>query len=197
MKLGGSLARGPHLRSWLGLLAGQRHRPLLIVPGGGAFADTVRQAQCRHRFDDLTAHRMALLGMTQQGLMIAALAGGLPCTRSLEPDPSLRESRVWLPLALLEEEAGPGQDWDHTADSIALWLALRVQAGRLLLIKSVMPERELCRAVSLAAAGILDSAFPRLLERFRGECHWLGPGQYGLLARALAGEVVDLPRIRP
>ncbi len=197
VKLGGSLARGPHLREWLELLAAQRERPVLVVPGGGAFADTVREAQRRHGFDDLTGHRMALLGMAQQGLMLAALAGGLPLLRDLPQAPLARGSHLWLPLALVEGEPGPGDDWDHTSDSIALWLAAGIGAERLLLIKSVTPEEPLCDAAVLTARGVIDAAFPGLLAGFAGDCHWLGPRQAPLLARALAGETAPLARLLP
>ena len=60
VKLGGSLAYSPELPHWLSALA---HTDAVIVPGGGPFADTVRDAQQIWRFDDATAHAMALLAI--------------------------------------------------------------------------------------------------------------------------------------
>lgn len=72
VKLGGSLAGSRDLAAWLEVLD-QFSGPLILVPGGGAFADTVRAMQAKMRFDDEAAHHMALLAMEQYGRAIAAL----------------------------------------------------------------------------------------------------------------------------
>ena len=43
VKLGGSLSETGELKRWLALITRAR-RPLIVVPGGGAFADAVRRA---------------------------------------------------------------------------------------------------------------------------------------------------------
>jgi aspartokinase-like uncharacterized kinase len=73
IKIGGSLAGSPHLAEWLHALEAIPGQPV-VVPGGGPFADAVRTAQGEMGFDDLTAHRMALLAMEQYGLMLAESA---------------------------------------------------------------------------------------------------------------------------
>ena len=73
VKIGGSLAAGPAaLGRWLLALEAGRRR-VVVVPGGGPFADTVRSAQAELGFDDSTAHRMALLAMEQYGMALCAL----------------------------------------------------------------------------------------------------------------------------
>ena len=62
IKLGGSHAFAPQLKDWIGAVAAQAGR-IVLVPGGGPFADAVRDAQARMGFDDGAAHRMALLAM--------------------------------------------------------------------------------------------------------------------------------------
>src|SRR5262245_14143830 len=70
VKLGGSLADASELPAWTALL-GRRHAVgIVIVPGGGPFADQVRAAQGRWRFPDAIAHRMCVLAMEQFGLLI-------------------------------------------------------------------------------------------------------------------------------
>jgi aspartokinase-like uncharacterized kinase len=51
VKLGGSFAFSKHLRDWIETLAACAGR-VVIVPGGGPFADAVRLAQPRMGFDD-------------------------------------------------------------------------------------------------------------------------------------------------
>jgi len=197
LKPGGSLAAVPQLSDWLRLLAAQRQQALVVVPGGGPFADAVRRAQAVHAFGDTAAHRMAVLGMAQYGMMLADLSG-LPLLETpeiLTPWPP--GSFIWLPLALPEGEGGPARDWSHTSDSIALWLARRIGAGRLLLVKSVTPDRPQVEASTLAARGIVDTAFPGLLAAAPLPCNWLGPDQVQPLRTALAGDCSGLTVVLP
>ena len=65
VKLGGSLNSDPVLPQWLELLAELGGGRVIVVCGGGAFADEVRRAQAHWHFDDLPAHNMAVLAMAQ------------------------------------------------------------------------------------------------------------------------------------
>jgi 5-(aminomethyl)-3-furanmethanol phosphate kinase len=95
VKLGGSLFAGQYLRPWLDVLATHGRGCLVIVPGGGPFADEVRAAQKRWCFDDAMAHRMAMLGMAQYGLMLAALQSELtPAVDEAEIGSALRAHKV-------------------------------------------------------------------------------------------------------
>ncbi len=71
LKIGGSLAESGRLRAILRLVIRARRR-VVIVPGGGPFADAVRSTQASLGFSDAAAHEMALLAMHQMaGVMIA------------------------------------------------------------------------------------------------------------------------------
>ncbi|MNT74726.1 hypothetical protein D3C72_2135690 [compost metagenome] len=43
---------------------------------------------------------------------------------------------IWLPFALLREQADELTCWDVTSDSIAAWLSNRLNAEKLVLVKS-------------------------------------------------------------
>ena len=74
VKVGGSLYNTPELQHWLSALAAySSQQTIVLVPGGGPFADQVRTAQTLHHFNDATAHHMAILSMKQFGLLISAL----------------------------------------------------------------------------------------------------------------------------
>jgi aspartokinase-like uncharacterized kinase len=124
LKLGGSLCnRVPDLVPVL-LAAG---RPLLIVPGGGMFADAVRKS----RVDDDSAHWMAIASMDQYGWFIASQ--GIPATALLQaPDRPV----VFLPYCSMRQQDPLPHSWDVTSDSIAAWIA-DVLGLDLLLLKSV------------------------------------------------------------
>ncbi len=160
VKLGGSLARSPTLPDWLATLAAGGGR-IVLVPGGGPFAAAVRTAQSSWNFDDTTAHQMALLAMQQYGLMLAGLCPELqPADRETAIRTALAAGRipVWspLPMALIPElEAS----WRLTSDSLAAWLARRLNADRLILVKAgTLPASD--DPADWAAAGIVDPLFP-------------------------------------
>ena len=83
VKVGGSLAErsnpAPVMRMLSRLGAGQ---PIIVVPGGAGFAEEVRRSAARFGLSDLAAHRMALLGMDQFGLLLADIISA-PVSRSL------------------------------------------------------------------------------------------------------------------
>ena len=72
-------------------------------------------------------------------------------------------SAVWLPFELLRERADAITSWDVSSDSLALGLAQRLNAERLLLVKSCAVDPSLTHA-QLAEAGVLDRRFATLAE---------------------------------
>ncbi|GJD57342.1 uridylate kinase [Methylobacterium dankookense] len=84
VKLGGSLLGEPaRLRAWLARLTAGALGPCLIVPGGGPFADAVRNAQGALGFDDALAHRLALDAMGRMAEVFCALEPGLEIVSDL------------------------------------------------------------------------------------------------------------------
>lgn len=167
IKLGGSLADYPDdLRRWLKALAEAGKGRMVIVPGGGIFAAAVREAQKKWGFDDTAAHAMGLRAMEQYGLMLCGMQKDLIPTRTeVEIRKALQENQVpvWLPVQTLASEDLP-PSWDVTSDSLAAWLARRLGAERLVLVKSCpLPEGEMDMA-ELSRKGIVDAAFPGFVD---------------------------------
>ena len=83
VKVGGSLGARPRtlrrLMSTLAVLA--RRHPLVVVPGGGPFADQVRRADRRFGLGDSPAHWMAILAMDQYAHLLASLPNGAVIAR--------------------------------------------------------------------------------------------------------------------
>ncbi|MFZ2073579.1 MAG: uridylate kinase [Methanoregula sp.] len=124
VKLGGSLTS--HAADIIPVLRAAR-RPLLIVPGGGAFADLVRQSGSEAD----AAHWMACAAMDQYGRLLAA-QGIKTTTRLAVP----QHPRVLLPYCALRRYDPLPHSWDITSDTIAAWVAGRL-GGDLLVLKSV------------------------------------------------------------
>ncbi|KLK88629.1 uridylate kinase [Methanoculleus sediminis] len=102
-------------------------RPVLIVPGGGKFADLVRRLDV----SEDAAHWMAIAGMEQFAWYIAS--HGIPATSALAPPV---EATVLLPYCALRKLDPLPHSWNVTSDTIAAWVARELSAD-LLLLKSV------------------------------------------------------------
>jgi aspartokinase-like uncharacterized kinase len=171
VKLGGSLQQADLLPPWLDLLA--RHGPgrVVVVPGGGRFADEARTAQAHWKFDDLHAHNMAVLGMAQMAQLFHALQPQLQLAGSVEQIRAALAGGgvpLWQPLDLLRDAPDELTHWDTTSDSLAAWLAQQLGAQRLWLVKScVVPAGMDVQA--LADGGIVDRALPGWMRRWQGE----------------------------
>jgi 5-(aminomethyl)-3-furanmethanol phosphate kinase len=164
VKLGGSHAFSPHLKDWLGALA-RCAGHVVVVPGGKPFSDTVRAAQPGIGFDDRAAHHMALLAMEQYGCALTSLHQGYVLADSLTAIcRAARDGRVpvWCPARMTLPATDIAWSWDVTSDSLAAWLARRLGAARLMLVKHAAPHVSL-DADGLAAQGIVDAAFPTML----------------------------------
>jgi len=117
---------------------------LLIVPGGGPFADAVRDVDRRLGLSDAAAHWMAVLAMDQHGHLIA---DRLPNARLVtEPRQitgaiAARQIPVLAPFRWLVDADPLPHSWEVTSDSIAAWVAGRVGARRLVLVKPRSVER--------------------------------------------------------
>ncbi|RUM96883.1 dihydroneopterin aldolase [Pseudaminobacter arsenicus] len=163
VKLGGSTAYHVEMKSWIGAIA-QAAMPLVVVPGGGPFADQVRNAQARMRFSDRAAHFMAILAMEQMGFALAEMHPRLVPARSLADMGSALSAGkipVWLPYELCRGAGDIPESWDMTSDSLGAWLAGRIGARSLLLIK----QTDACAdsVEHLAERGIVDALLPDML----------------------------------
>lgn len=189
VKLGGSVVRSPELGAWLDAIAASPG-PVVVVPGGGALADEVRACQSSLGFGDPAAHRMALLAMDQLAWAVAGLHKGF-AVGATEPElqNALAQGRVavWAPYALIAGRTDIEESWRLTSDSLALWLAARIGAERCYLIKSIARSRARLTARQLARDGVVDEAFPTMLEATRVATVLLGSGDQQAFAAALAG----------
>lgn len=162
VKLGGSLEQSGTLLDCLQQI--EKHYPndaVVIVPGGGVFADQVRAAQIRWQFDDRAAHVMALLAMQQMALLINGLKSRFVIAESvaeIKAKVDAGQILLWSPDIQELDNAGIMASWDITSDSLAAWLAGAVSASDLILVKSATIQPGLSLA-ALTELGTIDNAF--------------------------------------
>jgi aspartokinase-like uncharacterized kinase len=112
----------------------------IIVPGGGMFADVIRDSDKRFNLSSQVSHRMAILGMDQFGMLLAQITPNSIATHSLSDAKQLSETKavpIFLPSRLMLRENPLENSWDVTSDSIAAYISNRLKAPKLVLIKDV------------------------------------------------------------
>jgi 5-(aminomethyl)-3-furanmethanol phosphate kinase len=162
VKIGGSLLGSPELERWLDVAAKHSDGKIVIVPGGGVFADAVREAQILSKISDACAHRLAVLAMDQFGLLLANMNPLLATASSeMEIDERTWQHRgiVWLPSRMVLADNNIPKNWDMTSDSLAAWLAHKLGAQHLILVKSDKPaDKRLCLK-TITDDGLVDEVF--------------------------------------
>jgi aspartokinase-like uncharacterized kinase len=209
IKVGGSLAEDPErlidLCAKLSELA--KNYKLIVVPGGGMFADVVRDSDNRFNLSSGISHRMAILAMDQFGLLLAQITPNSCATYLLNDAKQLSEIKIapiFLPSRLLFKEDPLENSWDVTSDSIAAYVASRLQAAKVLLVTDVDgiftkdPKKHADAALieRLSAEELLklnkrtsvDSFLPKLLLEARIDCYVVNGKHPERIEAILAGQ---------
>ncbi len=188
VKLGGSLANSPELPCWLDVIATAGAGKIVLVPGGGPWADEVREAQKREGFDDRVAHRKALRAMEQYGKALAGMRANLvPAAAVAEIHEALRNGQiaVWMPHEMVVADPSIPESWDVTSDSLAAWLAKQLNASDLLLVKSLKIDGPQPRIEDLMRRGWVDPAFEKFTSGVQFRILLLGQGDQKAAERML------------
>lgn len=191
IKLGGSLLGTPELERWLDIVSRYGDGKVVIVPGGGIFADAVREAQHQSGISDKVAHHMAVLAMDQYGVLLAGLNRGLATAASeLEIAERGWQHRgiIWLPSKMVCADDAIPASWEVTSDSLAAWLAATLNAEHLILVKSVRPAYDRRNFSSLVADGMVDNHFADFTAGQSFSTRILGKGDYTFFEDGISRE---------
>jgi len=141
-KIGGSLLSHPKkLRNLCAKLSmvSKKHS-LIVVPGGGEFADVVRNLDKKFSLSCSVSHHMAILGMDQYGLLLSDLIPNSKIVREFKDIKYFLDScnlSVFLPSKIMFNEDPLENSWNVTSDSIAFYVATRLQATKVLFVTDV------------------------------------------------------------
>jgi aspartokinase-like uncharacterized kinase len=167
---------------------------IVVVPGGGPFANGIREASSTHSIGDEAAHWMAVAAMEQYAYLLMDKSG-VPL---IDDTDDLTEGvSILLPYQLLRTTDELEHSWDVTSDTIAAWVAHRIGA---ILVKAtdvdgVLNEGELIEEITakeLKSMGetCTDRILPSILEKYGMDCVIVDGTYPERVVAAIEGKVV-------
>src|ERR1700722_2168263 len=166
VKVGGSLYDWPPLGARLQqYLATIRGRSVVLVPGGGPFANVIRSLDQAHQLGEEPAHWLALHSLNLAARFLEQLLPGAKVIEGL-----LAARNFWMVdhVSILDTFRFARSDesrlnhlphsWSATSDSFAARVAIVAGAERLILLKSTPPTGQDWDAA--ARSGVVDALFP-------------------------------------
>ena len=169
-KLGGSLLTLPGLEDKLRFVVSQRPgERCLILVGGGASTDVVREWSRTHHLSDETSHWLAISSLDLNRQLLESLLPWRPISTRADAESLWSERRSPLLLDVAQfskrEEADGCEplphNWDVTSDSLAAWAAVRWPADEFILLKSV-PTPHGLTSLEASRRELVDPYFPQL-----------------------------------
>ena len=202
VKLGGSLINSaPEIVNNLLEYANSgkgRTVSILIVPGGGIFADSIRSAGKRYDISEVASHWMAILAMEQYGYYLIDKTGakGIDSIDDLSFGVS-----ILLPYRFLKKTDELAHSWDVTSDTIAAWVADVAGVGvdarfvKVTDVDGVLVDNELVQeigATDLLAMGTtcVDIGLPEFVRSRNMDCVVVNGHYPKRVVAAVEGETV-------
>jgi aspartokinase-like uncharacterized kinase len=177
LKLGGSLIEQAEtlLNAVTSHFVGKENKvKIVVVPGGGIFANGIREASRTYSLSDEASHWMAIAAMEQYAYLINDRTG-VPLIDNTDSVPD--GISILLPYKLLKDADELEHSWNVTSDTIAAWVAQRTGA---MLVKAtdvdgVLNGDELIEDISakeLESMGetCTDRILPKILADYRMDC---------------------------
>lgn len=188
VKLGGSLMhRARELVKEMVDYSDAEGEKVLIVPGGGVFADAVRKVNASQE----ASHWMAVLAMEQYGYLLGEAADA-----KLIDSLNMSEGvSILLPYNLLKTKDELPHTWDVTSDTIAAWVAVQLEARFIkatdvdgIYINGVL-KKELHAEEIVGRETCVDAQLPHFLMKNKMNCEIVNGLCPGRLSEALRGSV--------
>jgi len=173
---------------------------IIVIPGGGSFANFVRSLDKALQIGDELAHWIAIYSMNYNGMM---LNRKYPYLETIEKLKSFQDAKqmfcIFLPYSFLREDDTLPHNWDVTSDSIALFVANKLKLSQCFLIKNVdgifNNDKELIKFISpfkynelkssnqlesiieddssIKKSKPIDSHLLKLIEKYKTPCYIL------------------------
>ncbi|NHJ32325.1 MAG: hypothetical protein FK732_05650 [Asgard group archaeon] len=181
IKLGGSITERGTLKQIIQLgktlsVQFENKQNFAIVPGGGLFAEFVRETQKKYALDDEQAHWMAIQAMEQHANLLLKF---LPNSRLHDFSVKDFSTKVFDNLPILRimkymrTESNLEKNWNSTSDAIATEIALKIKAKRIVFLKDidgVIVKNKLIKSITAQElqelkTSPLDKNTPKILQK--------------------------------
>ncbi|AKB85817.1 delta 1-pyrroline-5-carboxylate synthetase [Methanococcoides methylutens MM1] len=167
---------------------------VVVVPGGGAFANVIREASRTYSLSEEASHWMAISAMEQYAYLLNDRTD-IPLIDDTEQIPD--GFSILLPYRLLKENDELEHSWDVTSDTIAAWITKRIGA---MLVKAtdvdgVLNGDELIEEIparELESMGetCTDRILPKILADYRMDCTIINGTYPGRVVAAIERKAV-------
>ncbi len=172
VKVGGSLIN--HIKSVMSVL---KEYDVLIVPGGGIFADTVRDAHNKYNISQKAAHVMAIAAMDQYGRLLADVAE-IPTVDSLTTNTHTPANTpaIFLPYKYLLKNDPFKPSWDITSDTISCHIGHESRAEKFVIltdVKGIVKNGKLLKEIDakkIRDETCVDRELPLYLKKYKMNC---------------------------
>ncbi len=181
--------RSKELVVWLENIFSRTSDIIIVVPGGGEFAENIREAQRQLSFNNKIAHKMALLAMCQYGYFLSEINANIKILKNTKIsclDKNIGGSFLWLPDDLLENISEITENWDFTSDSISLWLATYLSADKLVIVKSKKIIYNQSKIKEHVINRDVDNEFEKNINKYKGEIFFLEKTEHHQLENILS-----------
>ncbi len=183
VKLGGSLFHEDAVKFCKSLVG----KNVLIICGGGEFANKIREYDAEIGFSDSASHKTAILCMDILGMLVVDKVDGAEAVYSLEDAKKvLNDGKlpILLPSKLFEYLDPLEHSWNVTSDSIAVYISWLLKT-KILIVTNVdgiytddpsLDGAELIQNISakkLLTFGetSVDENLPELLLKYKLDCY--------------------------
>ncbi|TET29049.1 MAG: hypothetical protein E3J70_08105 [Candidatus Heimdallarchaeota archaeon] len=153
-----------------------RKQNFAIIPGGGLFAEFVRETQEKYSLDDEQAHWMAIQAMEQHAsLLLKFMPNSILHDFASKDFEALifDELPILRVMKYMRTESDLEKTWNSTSDAIATEIALKIKAEKIVFLKDidgVIVKDKLVKKITIQEllelkTSPLDNNTPKILQR--------------------------------
>ncbi|NHK30317.1 MAG: hypothetical protein FK730_03125 [Asgard group archaeon] len=183
-----------------------QHKDIIILGGGGIFAETIRQLQKEMHFSDETAHWMAIYGMEQYALILKEIIpqSHLIDVFQLEKQQKEMENLPILKISnFMKKTSNLEHTWNATSDAIACEVAFYLNLKKIIFVKDVdgiFVENKIVSEITVNQliklnSSPLDPLTPNLLKRMNLEAYVINGFHPKRIEDCLKGNKVQCTKI--
>jgi len=171
VKIGGSLT---YNSKNLLLNLKEMDKKIVIVPGGGNFANSVRELYEKTELGDFGAHKIATLCTDLTGIYFSEISGIKTADNLFDAKRILENENIViiLPSKIILSTDELPCSWDVTSDSFAGYIA-KLLKSKMLIIANKYPEGKLLNTINtktIKGFTSVDKHLPKLISEYDVKC---------------------------